>query len=153
MCVCVPSHSAESIVTRTPHDPFPFSTHRGLGLINPSSKFARPQTVLLVLLAPNESPEHLTSHTTARRLNGVAASDAANGEAVMIDRYTPKRHLPTLGQREHSCQRHTAAGTAAPTTTDTGNTVPQRANPTQTAYAHSRKRAEAGRACRKAAPG
>jgi len=34
-------------------------------------------------------------------------------------------------------------GTAAPTTTDTGNTVPQRANLTQTAYAHSRKRAQA----------
>jgi len=43
----------------------------------------------------------------------------------------------------HSPQRHTAAGTAAPTTTDTGNTVPQRANPTQTAYAHPRKRAQA----------
>ena len=33
------------------------------------------------------------------------------------------------------------AGTAAPTTTDTGNTVPQRANPTQTAYTLSRERA------------
>jgi len=43
--------------------------------------------------------------------------------------YTPERHLPTPGQRGHSPQRHTAAGTAAPTTTDTGNTVQQRANP------------------------
>ena len=38
--------------------------------------------------------------------------------------YTPKRHLLTPGQRGHSPQRHTAAGTAAPTTTDTGETVP-----------------------------
>jgi len=43
------------------------------------------------------------------------------------DRFTPKRHLPPPGQREHSPQRHTAAGRAAPTATDTGNTVPQRA--------------------------
>jgi len=42
--------------------------------------------------------------------------------------YTLERHLPTPGQRGHSPQRHTTAGTAAPTTTDTGNTVPQRAN-------------------------
>jgi len=41
------------------------------------------------------------------------------------------KHLPTpAGQGGHSPQRHTAAGTATPTTTDdTGNTVPQRANP------------------------
>jgi len=32
-----------------------------------------------------------------------------------------------------------AAGTAAPTATDTGKTVPQRANPTETAYAHPRR--------------
>jgi len=58
--------------------------------------------------------------------------------------FTPERHLPTTpGQRGHSHQRHTAAGTAAPTTTDTGNRVPQRANPTQTAYTRSRKRAQA----------
>ena len=57
--------------------------------------------------------------------------------------FTPERHLPTPGQHGHSPQRHTAAGTAAPTTTDTGNTVPQRANPTQTAYAHPRRRAQA----------
>ena len=61
----------------------------------------------------------------------------------MMMMFTPERHLPTPGQREHSPQRHTAAGTAAPTTTDTGNTVPQRANPTQTAYAHPRRRAQA----------
>jgi len=40
----------------------------------------------------------------------------------------PDRHLPTPGQHGHSPQRHTAAGTAAPTTADTENTVPQRAN-------------------------
>jgi len=60
--------------------------------------------------------------------------------------FTPERHLPTIpGQRGHSPQRHNAAGTAAPTTTDTGNTQshsPQRANPTQTAYVRSRKRAQ-----------
>jgi len=43
--------------------------------------------------------------------------------------YTPKRHIPTPGQRGHSPQRHTAAGSAAPTTIDTGNAVPRRANP------------------------
>ena len=57
--------------------------------------------------------------------------------------FTPKRHLPTLEQRGHSPRRHTAAGTAAPTTTDTGNTVPQRVNPIQMAYAHPRRRAQA----------
>jgi len=55
----------------------------------------------------------------------------------------PKRHFPTPGQRRHNPPRHTAAGTAAPTTADTVNTVPQRANPTQTAYAHPRRRAQA----------
>ena len=35
----------------------------------------------------------------------------------------PERHLPTLGQHGHSPQGHTAAGTAAPTTADTGNTM------------------------------
>ena len=30
----------------------------------------------------------------------------------------PERHLPTPGQHGHSPQRHTAAGTAAPTTAD-----------------------------------
>jgi len=49
----------------------------------------------------------------------------------------PPSDLPILGQRGHSFWRYTAAGTAAPTTTDTGNTVPQHANPTLTAYAHS----------------
>jgi len=56
------------------------------------------------------------------------------------DMYTPERQLPTPGQHEHSPQRHTAAGTAAPTTTYTGSTVLQRANPTQTAYAYPPKR-------------
>jgi len=48
--------------------------------------------------------------------------------------FTPVKHLPTLGQRGHSPQRHTAADTAAPTTTENGKTVPQRANHTRTAY-------------------
>jgi len=37
--------------------------------------------------------------------------------------FTPKRHLPTPGQHGHSPQRHTAAGTAAPSTADMGNAV------------------------------
>ena len=57
--------------------------------------------------------------------------------------FSPERHLPTPGQRGHSPQRHTVAGTATPTTADTGNIVPQRANPIQTAYAHPRRRAQA----------
>jgi len=57
--------------------------------------------------------------------------------------FTPEKHLPTPGQRGHSPQRHTAAGTAVPTTTDTGNIVPQRANPNQTAYARPRSGAQA----------
>jgi len=44
------------------------------------------------------------------------------------DTYPPERHLRISGQCGHSPQRHTAAGTAAPSTTDTGNAVPQRAN-------------------------
>jgi len=60
--------------------------------------------------------------------------------------FTPERHLPTPGQCGHSPHRHTAAGTAAPTTTDTGNTVPQRTNPTHTAYAHPQRGAQAFRA-------
>jgi len=51
----------------------------------------------------------------------------------------PLRHFPTPGQREHSPQRHTVVGTAAPTTTDMENTVPQCANPTQTTYAAKKK--------------
>jgi len=50
---------------------------------------------------------------------------------------------PHIRTARASPQRHTAAGTAASTTADTGNTVSQRANPTQTAYAHPRRRAQA----------
>jgi len=58
--------------------------------------------------------------------------------------FTPERHLPQTGQRGHSPQRHTAAGTAAPTTTYMGNTVPhRRANPTQTAHAHPERGTQA----------
>ena len=41
--------------------------------------------------------------------------------------FTPEKHLPIPGQHGHSPQRHTA-GTAAPPTAETGNTVSQRAN-------------------------
>jgi len=54
------------------------------------------------------------------------------------DMSTPERHVPRPGQRGHNPQRRTAAGTAFPTTTK-GNTAPQRAKPTQTAYAHSKR--------------
>jgi len=46
------------------------------------------------------------------------------GHPVQDYIYIPERHLPTPGQRRHSPQRHTAAGTAAPTNTDMGNAVP-----------------------------
>jgi len=55
------------------------------------------------------------------------------------DPYTPERHLPDTRTARAQPQWHTAAGTAALTTIDTGNTVPQRANPTQTAYARPKK--------------
>jgi len=57
--------------------------------------------------------------------------------------FTPERHPPHQHQDSagtwHIPQQNTAAGTAAPTTTDTGNTAPQRVNPTQTAYARPKK--------------
>jgi len=55
----------------------------------------------------------------------------------------PRETPPHIRTARASPQRHTAAGTATPTTSDTGNTVPQRANPTQTAYAHPRRRTQA----------
>jgi len=45
----------------------------------------------------------------------------------------PRETPPHIRTARASPQWHTAAGTAASTTADTGNTVPQRANPTQTA--------------------
>jgi len=76
----------------------------------------------------------------ATRISGCDAVPLC-GARSHDDKYTPEGHLPTPGQREHSPQRHTAAGTAAPTTTtDTGNTVPQLVNPTQMVDTHSRKR-------------
>jgi len=57
---------------------------------------------------------------------------------IFSDMFTLERHLPTPGQRGHNPQRHTASGIAAPTATDTGNTVPQRANPTQTTHEYPR---------------
>jgi len=47
----------------------------------------------------------------------------------------PRETSPHQDSAGTAPQRHTAAGTAAPITADTGNTVPQRANPTRTAYA------------------
>ena len=41
----------------------------------------------------------------------------------------PRETPPHIRTARASPQRHTTAGTAAPTTADTGNTVPQRANP------------------------
>ena len=46
----------------------------------------------------------------------------------------PRETPPHIRTARASPQRHTAAGTAAPTTADTGNTVPQRANPTQSVF-------------------
>jgi len=46
----------------------------------------------------------------------------------------------TFPHQDRACtapQRHTVAGIAAPITTDTGNTFPQRANPTQTKSLYS----------------
>ena len=43
-------------------------------------------------------------------------------ETLCDDVYTPDRHLPTPRQRGHSPHRHTAAGIAAPPTTDTQQT-------------------------------
>jgi len=63
--------------------------------------------------------------------------------AALYDTVTPERNLLPPEQRGYSPQRPTAAGTAAHINADTGNTVPQRANPTQTAYAHPRRRAQA----------
>ena len=65
--------------------------------------------------------------------------DNPHGDDDVYPRETP----PHIRTARASPQRHTAAGTAAPTTADTENTVPQRANPTQTAYAHPRRRAQA----------
>jgi len=62
---------------------------------------------------------------------------------MMMIMSTPQRHLSAPGQCVHSPQRHTVAGATAPTTTDTGKIVPQHADPTQTAYAHSREGAQA----------
>jgi len=62
-----------------------------------------------------------------------AAIATALGDAfcasATTDLSTPERHLPTPGQCGHSPQQRTAAGTAVPTTTDEGETVPQRVNP------------------------
>ena len=42
---------------------------------------------------------------------------------------TPERHLPRPGQHGQSLQRHTAAGTAAPTTAEMGKHSPTARQP------------------------
>ena len=77
-------------------------------------------------------------------LRGGVLDPGHYGPGPIMMMFTPERHLPPhIRTARASPQRHTAAGTAAPTTADTGNTVPQRANPTQTAYVHPRRRAQA----------
>jgi len=49
----------------------------------------------------------------------------------------PRETPPHIRTARASPQRHTAAGTAAPTTADTGNTVPQCVNPTQMTHTKS----------------
>jgi len=60
------------------------------------------------------------------------ARDPPSTLSTADDKFTPERHPPAPGQRGRGPQRHTAAGAAAPLTTDTGEPAPQRANPTQT---------------------
>jgi len=75
-------------------------------------------------------------------LRALAVPRRASPEGAMVDDDVYLRETPPhIRTARASPQRHTAASTAAPTTADTGNTVPQRANPTQTAYAHPRRRA------------
>jgi len=83
------------------------------------------------------------------------AVPAARGICVYIyitDTYIKARdeirHTPVGGRNTspHQDSAGTApSGTAAPNTTDTGDTVPQRDNPIETAYAHYRKRAKTQR--------
>ena len=55
------------------------------------------------------------------------------------DMFTRRDTFPHQDKSEHSPQRHTAASTATPTTTDTGNTVPQyRRAPTRPSLRYSR---------------
>jgi len=70
-------------------------------------------------------------------------TDVCIHTCIHDDDVYPRETPPHIRTARASPQWHTAAGTAAPTTADTGNTVPQRANPTQTAYAHPRRRAQA----------
>jgi len=77
------------------------------------------------------------------RIDSCTIPELTNGYVVNDDDVYPRETPPHIRTARASPQRHTAAGTAAPTTADTGNTVPQRANPTQTAYAHPRRRAQA----------
>jgi len=51
--------------------------------------------------------------------------------AEFDDRISPERGSPTTALRENSARRHTAAGIAAPISTDGSGTVPWRASPTR----------------------
>jgi len=73
---------------------------RGDERVNP--KGAREQALTPQGAVPSPTTQTTTSNTTSSQ----------HGD----DLCTPERHLPTPGQRGHSPQRHTAAGSAAPTT-------------------------------------
>jgi len=81
-----------------------------------------------------EAAAHGAQQGTGHQL-GARRSRRLPSAATEDDMSTSERHLPTPRQCGHSPQRHTAVGTAAPTTTATGNTVLQRVNPTQTGAA------------------
>ena len=92
--------------------------------------------------ASDGSASHPTPPAAARMPSSPPPRIGRSDSPVVLapgdnDMFTPERQLPTPGQCGHIPQRHTPAGTAAPTIIDKGNTVPQRANPTQTAYASS----------------
>ena len=70
--------------------------------------------------------QSITPHT---RCDDAAAHDSPPCSAD--DCLPPRNTSPHQDSTEHSPQRHTDAGTAAPTPADTGNTIPQRANLTQ----------------------
>jgi len=74
---------------------------------------------------------------------GVLGDGQLTRKMMMMICLPPRDTSPRRTVRAQSPQRHTAAGTAAPTARDMGNTVPLRANPTQTAYAHPQRGGQA----------
>jgi len=103
------------------------------GVLNEQDKL-HPNSALVRVTHEQEMTE-LAAHAHASYVHVHVCKDD--------DDVFPRETPPHIRTARASPQRHTAAGTAAPTTADTGNTVPQRANPTQTAYAHPRRRAQA----------